>query len=65
MLKKNPSKTDQVIYYNSLYKNKETSMSPWNKKIAQYLKTRKNKKSAKVINIGCGKGTFLYYFIFL
>src|SRR3990167_2818401 len=61
MLKKNPSKTDQISYYNNLYENKETSMSPWNKKIADYLKTRKNKKSAKVFDVGCGKGDLLYH----
>lgn len=61
MLKKDPSKKYQISYYNDLYENKETSMSPWNKKIAQYLKTRKNKKSAKVFDVGCGKGDLLFY----
>lgn len=61
MLKKNPSKKEQINYYDVLYEDKAISMSPWNKKISEYLITRKNKKSAKVFDVGCGKGDLLYY----
>lgn len=60
-MEKSPSKKSQVYYYNKLYANRKSSMAPWNLRIAEYLSTRRNKKKARVLEIGCGKGDLLYY----